>query len=70
MILKTGWSFLDGSDPTNPNKHVEVPAGRHEIERVSNPFGFENKWLVLKGTKTGAGEGSIREYPQYITIEE
>jgi len=30
-----------------------IPRGSHEVEQISNPFGAEGDWLVLKGTKIG-----------------
>ena len=33
-----------------------IPTGRYEMERIPNPFGCPNPWLVLKGTKIGQAE--------------
>jgi len=30
--------------------------GRHEVERIPHPDGFNCNWLVPKGTKIGAAE--------------
>lgn len=61
LVLKTGWDAIDGSSP-NKSK-VIITAGRHEVERIQNPFGHEDApWLVLKGTKIGATEGFWRQW--------
>lgn len=61
MTLKRDWEAISVSN--NSLIHVVIPAGRHEIERVPHPFGRKNVfWLVLKGTLTGAAEGSWRQW--------
>lgn len=64
IILKRDWRALDGSQTKeSTGKEVVIPAGRHEIERIPNPYGYDNApWLVLKGTKHGMTEGSWREW--------
>ena len=63
LILKIEWDALDASDPQKPPVHVKIPAGTHEVERIPNPS-YDNGtfWLVLKGTKIGASEGSWRQW--------
>jgi hypothetical protein len=61
MILKRNWHALDGSKPSGENYTV-IPEGKHEVERIANPYGFSCFWLVLKGTKVGASEGSWRQW--------
>ena len=64
MTLKREWEALDVSK--NPIGKAKIPAGRHEIERIPNPFADASKpgsfWLVLKGTMIGMSEGSWREW--------
>lgn len=36
--------------------------GKHEIERIPNPLGCNNSWLVLKGTKIGGSENFLRRF--------
>lgn len=68
-IFKQEMEVLDGS--TKPTKRTKIQAGRHEMERIENPAGHAAKWLVLKGTKIGATEGSLRDWgDEYITFEE
>ncbi len=63
MILKRYWHALDASDVSDPERLVNatIPAGTHDIERIPNPYGHDAPWLVLKGTKIGASEGSWRQ---------
>lgn len=68
MTLKQDWDVLDAT--TTPHKQAKIPAGRHEIERIPNPSYPGKFWLVLKGTRIGASEGSLREWPDHITFEE
>ena len=63
MILKREWLMCDGISASN---HVTVPAGRHEMERIANPFGHPAPWLVMKGTQIGATEGSLRSWANGI----
>lgn len=60
LVLKRDWEALNATG----QKLVKaiIPAGRHEVERIPNPFGHNNSWLVLKGTLIGASEGSWREW--------
>jgi len=74
LVSKRNWEVHDGSKASG-NDDAIVPPGRHEIERVPNPFGFEAPWLVLKGTLIGATEGFWRQWTDYsddfqIVIEE
>ncbi len=63
MTLKRTWEALDGSKASKGEARVIIiPAGRHEIERVPNPYGHPAPWLVLKGTLIGAAEGSWRQW--------
>lgn len=64
IILKKDWDVRDGSDPTKVHIRVKIPAGRHEFERVQNPFNHSNTsaWLVLKGTLKGFPEEAWRSY--------
>ncbi|MCX6713088.1 MAG: hypothetical protein NTY66_02690 [Candidatus Vogelbacteria bacterium] len=62
MTLKRDWPALEflGGDKA---KDVVIPAGRHEVERITNPLGYlDAPWLVLKGTMIGASEGSWRQW--------
>lgn len=53
----------DGSKgKDDPAFKVDIPAGRYEVERVPCPLGHNCNWLVLLGTKTGATEGSFRQW--------
>lgn|GEM_PF-3218645 len=58
LVLKRDWEAIDGST----GKRVTIPQGRHEVERVSNPLGYDSVWIVLKGTAIGATEGSWRQW--------
>ena len=58
---KREWEMPDAS--TLPAKHVNVAAGRYELERIPNPTGTSDcNWLVLKGTKTGMAEGAWKRW--------
>jgi hypothetical protein len=60
LVLKCDWEANDG---TAKGKKAIVHAGRHEVERVPNPFGHkEAPWLVLKGTLIGATEAFWRDW--------
>lgn len=55
LTLRIPWRLIDGSS-LEPRIHV-VDAGRYEVERIPNPFGFTNHpWIVLKGTSIGGPE--------------
>ncbi len=69
LVLKQDWDVLDATKEKGSRK-TTILAGRHEIERIANPCGHDAVWLVLKGTLIGATEGSLREFPEYVTIEE
>ncbi len=54
---------LDGSkEQGDPTRNVTIPEGRHEVERVSNPYGYQGDWFVLKGTLIGGTEESLRHW--------
>ena len=63
-ILKRDWMMIDGE--TGEDK--TITAGRHEIERIDNPFGHDNPWLVLKGSKIGRAENAWRDWENKGTI--
>lgn len=73
ILLRT-WEMMDYTD--DPKKKVKVPAGEYQVERIPNPYGHKNYWLILKGTTTGMSEGSWRGFsgsdiPEYnITLIE
>ena len=61
MTLKREWEALDASGGLT--KHTKIPAGRHEIEKITNPLGHPNSfWFVLKGTLIGGSQGSWRQW--------
>jgi len=60
LILKRDWEAINASRGESPR--TKIPAGRHEVERIPNPFGHGGAWLVLKGTLIGASEGSWRQW--------
>lgn len=57
IVLKKDWLVPDTSQQ---EKKATIPAGRHEIERIPNPLGYERPWLVLKGTCIGQAEAMWR----------
>ena len=59
IVLKRDWEVHDGSQK---EKGGTITAGRHEIERIDNPLGYDAPWLVLKGTKLGQAEGAWRQW--------
>lgn len=72
IVLKKDWEVPDGS---TTNQKAIIPAGRHEIERIPNPRGYDAPWLVLKGTKIGQAEGAWRLWEEdnddwQVVIEE
>ena len=64
MTLKCDREAIDATgQKKNPHLKTIIPKGRHEVERIPNPFGHPNStWLVLKGTRIGASEGSWRQW--------
>lgn len=71
MVLKREWGALDASKTENGHPtRTSIPAGEHEMERIPNPFGYENApWLVLKGTQIGAAEGSWRQWENGVLAD-
>jgi hypothetical protein len=61
MTLKREWPAVDGSKPIEENQ-TTISAGRYEIERIPQPYGYACSWLVIKGTLIGAAEKSWRDY--------
>ena len=60
LIVKREWEVIDAGSPTSA--HL-LTIGTHEVERIQNPLGYpDSTWLVLKGTKIGAMEGSWRQW--------
>ncbi len=62
IVLKRAWEVLDASKPEHHTPRPTIPIGRHEIERIANPYGHDVPWLVLKGTQLGMTENSWREW--------
>ncbi len=56
-ITKEKRMLINSELGENAANHI-LPAGRHELERVPDPFGHSRNWLVLKGTRIGMPEGS------------
>lgn len=53
MILKRTWTVPVGSKKGETKK---IHPGKHEIERIANPRGEKEPWLVLKNTTIGHEE--------------
>ena len=51
LVLEEKFEVNDGS---NLGRKQFIPPGKHEIEKIANPFGYKFPWLVLTGTKIGA----------------
>jgi hypothetical protein len=49
--LNRTWQMPDGSQ--DKGQMVDVTPGRYELEEISNPYGYDANWLVLKGTMIG-----------------
>jgi hypothetical protein len=63
-------------DGEERGEHRLMP-GRHELERIRCPLGYDCDWLVLKGTTIGMAEAEWRRHEvvyrsgdMQITIEE
>ncbi|PIY95904.1 MAG: hypothetical protein COY66_05605 [Candidatus Kerfeldbacteria bacterium CG_4_10_14_0_8_um_filter_42_10] len=41
----------------------------YAVHRASNPFGTGDNWLMLVGTKEGAGEPYLRKQPGVTVLE-
>lgn len=54
--LKRPWEMLDVERKGN----IIVPEGRYPLERIDNPFGHLEPWLVIKGTEIGMAESFWR----------
>lgn len=68
ITLKWECDVLNASNGEK-NKTAIIPPGRHEIQRIPNPYGYPSPWLVLKGTLIGAAEDFWR-WQNFFTIEE
>jgi len=63
VILKRDWDTLDVSKLRLPReRHVLIPAGSYEFERIDNPYKPGTFFLVLEGTKTGVAEEFWRRF--------
>jgi hypothetical protein len=66
MTLYNNRSAHDASiERGEPGHNTTIPEGRHEVERIPNPYrhnGSHGDWIVLKGTLIGATEESWREW--------
>ena len=73
LVLKRDWEALDASKPEVGDRQAVIPRGRHEIERVPNPYaakGFLAPWLVLKGTLIGGTEGFWRQWENETLVSD
>ena len=59
LIVKCDWPVQDGLTPQGT---AVIPTGTHEVERIPNPRGRGNDWIVLKSTQIGAGEVFWRQW--------
>jgi hypothetical protein len=59
MTLRREWD----AKHADTGESVKIPAGRHEVERIPYPR-YHCHWLVLKGTRIGASEGSWRQWTE------
>lgn len=63
MTVRREWELVaadeHGDGKSAPSK---LPPGTHDMERIRNPLGYQGFWLVLKGTRLGAAEGSWRQW--------
>ena len=51
-ITKMAWRLMDSSKPEFES-FVEIPAGHHRLEMIDSPYGDDDKWFILEGTKIG-----------------
>jgi len=69
LVLKRPWDMFDALKMRDEQR-VVLGAGEHEVERIENPLGFKNApWIVLKGTKIGRTEASLRDWRRLAKIE-
>ncbi len=62
MILEIikPYQLIDSETEGLPLATIEP--GTYTVERIPCPTGHNCTWIVLKGTKVGAAEGSIRQW--------
>ncbi len=66
MTVRREWELVDaGPDGDKRKSRRTLQPGTHDMERIKNPFGHDGCWLVLKGTRLGASEGSWRQWAGY-----
>lgn len=58
LVTRRRWHVSNGVDHAT----ATIPPGRHEVERIPNPYGHASPWIVLKGTTIGACEGFWRDW--------
>ncbi len=62
VVIRQAYKLIDATN-TDDRKYHELQPGEYQVERAANPFGHTDApWIVLKGTKIGAAEGSIRQW--------
>ena len=65
IVLHKEWKLNNASNPTDIREKM-IPPGKHEVERIPNPLGVKGAfWLVLAGTRTGAGENFLRGFESH-----
>lgn len=65
MTVRREWELVDaGAYGDGKEAARRLPPGTHDMERIRNPLGHDGYWLVLKGTRIGASEGSWRQWPR------
>jgi len=74
MTLLRDWEAIDATKPREKGAryvYTVIPKGVHEIERIPNPsINNGTNWLVLKGTKIGASEGSWLQWSPCQTCDD
>lgn len=61
MTVRRQWEMIDARPDGDTCGHF-LPIGTHDMERIINPLDYSGYWLVLKGTRLGASEGSWRQW--------
>jgi hypothetical protein len=59
--LKRTWEMRDHSKHRDHAK-TNVKPGVYELERIPNPYGLRQDWLIIKGTTIGMAEVAWRQW--------
>jgi len=73
-LIQSTFGVCDISDPSLKGATRPLQPGRYELEKIPNPYGHAQPWILVRGTKLGMAEkawyGQAKRFPFQVSVIE